>query len=142
MASPKRYLVPIDFSPGSLTALRYAVRLARENRGKLFLVHVVPPLTYPTAALLPDHFAIMKKKTRKEMQKAARRHGLRADRSRLLVVEREDVARAITALAKKFRVTMIVMGSHGRTGLERMMLGSVAERTLRYSSCPVLIVKK
>jgi nucleotide-binding universal stress UspA family protein len=44
--------------------------------------------------------------------------------------------------AKKLKASMIVMGSHGRTGVSRLMLGSVAERTLRYAECPVLIVKK
>ena len=48
----------------------------------------------------------------------------------------------IARQAKKLRVAMIVMGSHGRTGLQRLLLGSVAERTLRYTDCPVLIVKR
>jgi nucleotide-binding universal stress UspA family protein len=48
----------------------------------------------------------------------------------------------IAAVAKKSRAAMIVMGSHGKTGFQRFMLGSVAERTLRYAHCPVLIVKK
>ena len=52
-----------------------------------------------------------------------------------------DFADIIVRQAKKLRASMIVMGSHGRTGLSRLLLGSVAERTLRYATCPVLIVK-
>ncbi len=48
----------------------------------------------------------------------------------------------IADLARRSRASMIIMGSHGRTGLQRLMLGSIAERTLRYAKCPVLIVKK
>jgi nucleotide-binding universal stress UspA family protein len=52
-----------------------------------------------------------------------------------------DFGSVIARQAKRLRVSMIIMGSHGRTGLHRFLLGSVAERTLRYASCPVLIVK-
>ena len=52
-----------------------------------------------------------------------------------------DFADVIVRHAKKLRASMIIMGSHGRTGLRRLLLGSVAERTLRYAKCPVLIVK-
>jgi nucleotide-binding universal stress UspA family protein len=59
-----------------------------------------------------------------------------------VIVQRGDPARVIANQAKKTRARMIVMGSHGRTGLKRLVLGSVAERTLRYARCPVLIVKR
>jgi nucleotide-binding universal stress UspA family protein len=51
-------------------------------------------------------------------------------------------AEVIARQAKKLHASMIIMGSHGRTGLQRLLLGSVAERTLRLAGCPVLIVKK
>jgi nucleotide-binding universal stress UspA family protein len=133
MASSKTYLVPVDFSKGSNAALRRAAKLARENNGKLLLVHIVP---------LVVQFATVAAFARGEMTALARRLGLKPAEYRLLVLERGEPARVIAALAKKFRVEMIVMGSYGRTGFQRFMLGSVAERTLRYAECPVLIVKK
>jgi nucleotide-binding universal stress UspA family protein len=133
MASSKTYLVPVDFSKGSEIALRHAMKLARENNGKLLLVHIVP---------LVVQFATVAGFARGELEALARRLRLKPTEYRLLVLERDNAARAIADGAKRFHAAMIVMGSHGRTGFQRFMLGSVAERTLRYAECPVLIVKK
>lgn len=62
--------------------------------------------------------------------------------SRFVLIKGRDPARGIAAQARKSRVSMIIMGAHGRTGLKRLVLGSVAEKTLRHARCPVLIVKK
>jgi nucleotide-binding universal stress UspA family protein len=142
MAKSKNYLVPIDFSRGSQIAFRHAARLAGKEPRKLILVHVVPPLSYPVGALLPTYFSSMERQARYALEKMARRQGLHKNRFRPLVFEGADAARVIAEQAKKSRAAMIVMGSHGRTGLERAVLGSVAERTLRYAACPVLVVKK
>ena len=133
MAAAKIYLVPVDFSKGSETALRHAIKLARANNGKLLLVHIVP---------LVVQFATVAAYTRGELEALAQRLKLKPAEYRLLVLERGDAARAIADLAKKSRAVMIVMGSYGRSGLRRFILGSVAERTLRYAECPVLVVKK
>ena len=76
------------------------------------------------------------------MKKLIRRLRLKPAEYRPVFVRGTDVALAIKAEAKKSRASMIIMGSQGRAGLGRLMLGSVAERTLRYVRCPVLIVKK
>ena len=133
MAASKTYLVPVDFSKGSRIALRHAMELARRKKGKLLLVHVVP---------LVVQMGTVSSFLRGELEAMARHFGLKPAEYRLLVLERGDAARAIADLAKKFRVAMIIMGSHGATGLRRFILGSVAERTLRYAECPVLIVKR
>ena len=131
MAS-KTYLVPVDFSKGSEIALKHAMKLARTKKGKLLLVHIVP---------LVVHLETVAAFLRGELEAMARRLGLKRAEYRLLVLERGEAARAIAHLAKKSRAAMIIMGSHGKTGLQRFVLGSVAERTLRYAECPVLIVK-
>ena len=133
MAPAKTYLVPIDFSPGSEIALKHALDLARKEKGKLLLVHVLP-------LVLP--LATVKEIVRREIEAIAERLRLNRDEYRLLIVERPNAARAIAALAKKSGASMIIMGTQGKTGLQRLVLGSVAERTLRYADCPVLIVKK
>lgn len=132
MASSKIYLVPVDFSKGSEIALKHAMKLAREKKGKLLLVHIVP---------LVVHLATVAGYLRGELEAVARRLGLKSGEYRLLVLERPEAARAIANLAKKSHAAMIVMGCHGKTGFQRFVLGSVAERTLRYAECPVLIVK-
>jgi nucleotide-binding universal stress UspA family protein len=133
MPRSKTYLVPIDFSRGSEIALTHAAKLARENGGKLLLVHIVPPVV---------HFGTVSRFVRGETDTVAKRLNLDPTEYRLIVLERPNAARTIADLAKKFRAAMIVMSSHGRTGFQRLMLGSVAEKTLRYADCPVLIVKE
>jgi len=73
--------------------------------------------------------------------KLAKRKNLKPEDCRFFVAQGTDCADIIAKQGKKMRVAMIIMGSHGRTGLQRLLLGSVAERTLRYADCPVLIVK-
>jgi nucleotide-binding universal stress UspA family protein len=143
MAASKTYLVPVDFSKGSEIALKHAVKLARDNRSKLVLVHVLSTMTlYPPEETFFTYQDIVRKDAEDQFKKLVRRSGLKPQEYRSLILMGEDVAHAIARQAKKSRASMIVMGSHGRTGLQRLLLGSVAERTLRYADCPVLIVKK
>jgi nucleotide-binding universal stress UspA family protein len=128
-------LVPIDFSRGSMAALKHAVALSREGKGALLLVHVIPWAQ-------PQYFRTLEKQAEAAFRRLAQRFNLNPGQCRTLVMSEADVARAIAESARKFRASMIVMGSHGRTGLQRLMLGSVAERTLRYTDCPVLVVRK
>jgi nucleotide-binding universal stress UspA family protein len=139
MASAVRYLVPIDFSKSSVAALRQAILMAQDSNAELHLVHVVPlTLVFPAER---RYFEILENRAAGQIKRLAGRMKLRPNQYRSTILRRGDVARAITDLARKFRVSMIIMGSRGRTGLERFMLGSVAERTLRYARCPVLVVK-
>jgi nucleotide-binding universal stress UspA family protein len=143
MAAAKTYLVPLDFSKCSEKALTHAVRLARENRGKLLLVHVITePASMVPVQFREDYFNALEKEALQLGRRSAGRHKLKADNYRFVALRGGDAARLIAGQAKKSRVSMIVMGSHGRTGLGRLILGSVAEKTLRYADCPVLIVKK
>ena len=146
MAASNVYLVPIDFSKTSLTALDYAVRLARENKMELQLIHVIPappPLTMENGAadFLQDYYDPSEKSAVKQLKRLAQRKKLGSGKHRFVVIKRGEPARVIADHAKKSRASLIIMGSHGRTGLKRLMLGSIAERTLRYARCPVLIVK-
>lgn len=144
MAASKTYLVPVDFSKGSEIALKHAVRMARDNRGKLILLHVIPStLAFPAeGGAFTDYFATLEREASEGVKRLASRMGLKGGEYRAIVTSGGDTARVIANLAKRSRVAMIVMGSHGRTGLQRLMLGSVAERTLRYADRPVLIVKR
>ncbi len=142
MAKANSYLVPVDFSRGSEKALTYALKLAREHKGKVFALHVIPaePM-YPPIAGGFDVYRFLQRDAQANFAKLAKRKHLQAKDCELVLARGTDFAEVIARQAKKLRATMIVMGSHGRTGLRRFLLGSVAERTLRYASCPVLIVK-
>jgi nucleotide-binding universal stress UspA family protein len=84
----------------------------------------------------------LERDARENFSRLAKRKKLKPEDCRLIVARGTNFAEVIARQAKKMRVAMIIMGSQGRTGLQRLLLGSVAERTLRYAECPVLIVKK
>jgi nucleotide-binding universal stress UspA family protein len=149
MATKKSYLVPVDFSKPADIALDHAIQLARENKAGLILLHIIADRATEMAApegvspaLYVDYEKIVREEANMQMQKLLKKKKLGPKDCRALFVRRGDPARAIADQAKKLKASMIVMGSHGRTGLKRLVLGSVAERTLRYARCPVMIVKK
>ena len=142
MAS-KTHLVPVDFSKGSDAALDSAIRIAKEHGGKLLLLHVISTaFAFPLETGFADIFDTLEKNARESMAKLIRRKRLKPRQGRSMLITGVNPADVMAAVAKKSRAAMIVMGSHGKTGFQRFMLGSVAERTLRYARCPVLIVKK
>ena len=143
MATPSLYLVPLDFSRGSLRAFDYALSLVRATKGKLVALHVaaVEPIYPPTGGRF-DFYALLERDARENFRKLAKRKKLKPEDCQFIVARGTNFAEVIARQAKKMRAAMIVMGNHGRTGLQRFLLGSVAERTLRYADCPVLIVKK
>ena len=149
MAGKKTYLVPVDFSKSSEIALDHAIQLARANKAGLILLHIMDQssmvMAAPegvTPALYLEYEKSVRQEAERDMQTLLKKKKLGAKAGRALFVRRGDPARAIANQAKRLKASMIVMGSHGRTGLKRLVLGSVAERTLRYARCPVLIVKK
>jgi nucleotide-binding universal stress UspA family protein len=143
MAKAKQYLVAVDFSKGSEAALDYASAMAREDNARIILLHVVPiGMAYPSEATAFDFYGLLERDARENFTKLLRRKKLAAERSRVVLERGVNPAEIIARQAKKLKVDMIVMGSHGRTGLQRFILGSVAERTIRYSDRPVLIVKR
>lgn len=142
MARSKVFLVPVDFSRSSERAFDFARRLARENNAQLVALNVVPAeLIYPPTGGQFDFYGLMERDARERFAKMAKRKAVKATECKLVLARGTDFADVIVRQAKKLRVAMIIMGCHGRTGLRRFLLGSVAERTLRYADCPVLIVK-
>jgi nucleotide-binding universal stress UspA family protein len=133
-------LVPVDFAKSSLKAVSYAVALARKYDAQLVLLHVVEPFhadlfidTSGTqrAARASAHQFLKQlvETTRKTWPRTG--HELRSGHA----------VTVITALAKRTGADLIVVGTHGRTGLQRRFLGSVAERVVRHAPCPVLVVR-
>lgn len=142
MAKKEIYLVPVDFSVGSDRAFDYALRFARARSARLAALHVVPgELIYPPAGGRIDFYAMLERDAREKYNRLAKRKGVKPRECELRLARGAGFADEIVKVANKLRATMIIMGSHGRTGLPRLLIGSVAERTLRYAKCPVLIVK-
>lgn len=142
----KKILVPVDFSRHSQEALQMALGLAEKFSASIKLVNVYQPLDYG----LPDGFlsyaplqlneliSALEKHLDKTLQETRAGAGSTAITSTLL---HGAVASEITRCAKDEQFDLIVMGTHGRTGIGHVMLGSVAEKVLRTAPCPVLTVR-
>jgi nucleotide-binding universal stress UspA family protein len=141
----KRILVPVDFSDRSLQALDYAAELGRRFGAALTVLHVVEPVSPAPLAYGPmdDAGALLQellRMGRRELERVAAK--LRKRRVSSATVLRVGVPYTeITGTAKRSRADLIVMSTHGRTGLARALLGSVAENVVRTAMCPVLTVR-
>ena len=138
----KVIVVPVDFSEPSSSAVNRALELS-ENPANLKIFHAVVPIptlsSIDPAMPIPtvvDHDRL--EDTQRHLEnvfKDDRYHGVE------IHCEIGDPGATIAEFAKEKKADLIVMPSHGRTGLDRMLLGSVAERVLRLAKCPVLILR-
>jgi nucleotide-binding universal stress UspA family protein len=141
MAFPfKKILAPVDFDEGSLKALELAGQIAKQNDGEVFVVHIVP--VDMDVSGMPQYVDLIK-----------RQEGI--DRDRLVAIAQQrlpdvkwdivdemgDPAEVIDKLAKREGADLIVMVTHGRRGLARLIEGSISERVLRRAPCPVLAIR-
>jgi nucleotide-binding universal stress UspA family protein len=143
MALPTTILVPTDFGEGSAAALTYAVELARALGAQIVLLHTyeIPVVGFPDGTLIATADL-----TSRMLDGA--QEGLRGIEQRLAdagvklgsLVKQGEAWRTILETADEVAAGLIVMGTHGRRGLPRALLGSVAEKVVRMSSCPVLTV--
>jgi universal stress protein A len=136
----KNILCPIDFDDNSIAALRYARDLAKEQDATLHVMHVVfVPLASPGFPLEP-YPVVSEEPSNLELQKIAREH-LDGKVRYELASRSGRPAETINQAAEDLGVDLIVMATHGRTGVTRLFLGSVAEHVVRSSSRPVLTIR-
>lgn len=139
--TPKRLLVPVDFSDASLGALDHAARLAREWGASLRIVYVVP---------VDDGWLQIGREEFRDLDKSLQEqatHQLRAIATNLphritaeIGVRIGRPAEEIAATAAETKTDLIILSTHGRTGLDRYFVGSVAERLVRLAACPVYLM--
>jgi universal stress protein A len=142
MFKPRIILHPTDYSDTSASALGIAGDLARLHQATLFILHVAETLgpenvTYGEAVsqLEPAGY-------RQRLEEDLRRHvPSPSGVSVQYLLAGGDPAQEIDRVAREHHCDLIVMGSHGRTGLSRLLTGSIAEQVIRTASCPVLVVK-
>jgi nucleotide-binding universal stress UspA family protein len=143
-----RILVPVDFSPPSDRAIRYATTLANRFGARVSVLHVVDD-PFVTGAWQAEAFIANVPELLTELMMGARTqlgeikkdlaaHGFDVDTA----VITGPPARAIVDHASAGHFDLIVMGTHGRTGLSHALLGSVAERVVQKAPCPVLTVRE
>ena len=136
----QKILFPTDFSTSSDVGLSVAASLAKDKGATLIVLHVEePPIAYGAGELYyglpePDHAALVKMLHNVKPSDP----NVRCEHRMLL----GDPAVEIVRAADDENVEMIVMGTHGRTGLTRLLMGSVAEQVVRKAKCPVLTIKQ
>jgi nucleotide-binding universal stress UspA family protein len=131
MSANTTILHPTDFSVQADHAFALAYSLARASGSRLLVLHVAP---------IPQLYT--KRYYREEMETALRRRQAEGDEVPVEYrLEEGEAASGILSMAQESRCDLIVMGTHGRTGLNRLLMGSVAEQVVRNAPCPVLTVK-
>ena len=139
----RRILVATDFAESAERALACAVQLARRHGAELVLVHVYmdlpayPEITAGQVEAIYEEQRAWIEAALERRARAARGEGLLAR----AVLRTGPAASTIAETAKDEGADLLVVGTHGRSGLDRLILGSVAERVVRLASCPVLVVK-
>lgn len=141
----KNILVPIDFSATSHNVLRYAVPLAEKFGARIILVHVVEPRIYPENLVIPaeiEQINVRLVQNGHEMlERLCRRVVTPSVKSDMMVMLGKPYER-IVEVAKAEKVDLIVIATHGYTGLKHAFLGSTTERVVRHAPCPVLTIRE
>ena len=142
MAFPfKKILAPVDFDPSSLKALELAAKIVKENDGIVFILHIVP--VDMDVSGMPQYVDLIKRQEsldREKLTAIAKQH--LAEVKWEILDQMGEPADVITDVATKLPVDLIVMVTHGRRGLARLVEGSIAEKVLRSAPCPVLAVRQ
>ena len=141
----KSILVPLDFSPPSKKALEYAVAAARQFNAKLTLLHVAEPIATPDfagafpLAMEDDKVMAVAKHELESVLKAARVPRGMVEK---ILVRFGRSFHEITEAARTRKADLIIISTHGYTGLKHALLGSTTERVVRHAPCPVLVVRQ
>ena len=144
VAQVDRILVPLDFSGDSYKALDYAIALARQFGAKITLLHVVL-VTYMAGEYgpvdLPELEAQLRTAARSKLDAAAR-DKVPAGMVDGTLIRVGPPVYEIARAAQETHADLMIISTHGHTGLKRVLLGSVAENVVRQAPCPVLVVRE
>jgi universal stress protein A len=137
----KRILVPVDFSKCSAKAMEYAVPFAHQFGSELILLHVIPP----TVMLQTSEFATQgihesMEAAKESLERLGKSIGDKISSRSLVRIGSPHVE--IIDAAKELDIDLIILSTHGRTGLAHILLGATAEKVVRRAGCPVLVVRE
>ena len=138
-------LFPTDFSQGARAAMDHAISLAQDYKAKLVLLYVIQDISVaewyiPSSISAADLVADMQKSAEQEMEKWAAEAGAKVASVERMVVRGVPFLEIIRT-AKEKGADLLVIGTHGRTGIDHMLFGSTAEKVVRKAHCPVLTVR-
>ena len=140
----KKILCPVDFSEFTKDVIAYAADISKQYGAELHVLHVIPNLTYFTpyeSFLTPENLVAIEKNIQDEVDR---------DFGKILKNVDIDVKKAVRTgvafveiidYAKAEGIDLIVMGTHGRSGIEHILIGNVAEKVVRKSPCPVMTIR-
>ncbi len=141
-----KVLVPIDFSDYSKSALRYAVNFAKSFNAEIILIYVVEPVIYPPdfsmgQIAMPSINTEWDDRAKDELQKLAKSEIIGAVKVKTIIKTGKPFVEIIET-AKEENVDLIIIATHGRSGVEHILFGSTAEKVVRKAPCPVLTLRE
>jgi nucleotide-binding universal stress UspA family protein len=137
----KRILVPVDFDESSFKALELAAKLAQQNGGTISVVHIVPVDTDVSG--MPQYTDLIKRQEsidRGKLDAIVKQH--LGEVKYEILDEMGPPAEMIAEAASRLPADLVVMVTHGRRGLARLVEGSIAERVMRIAPCPILAIRQ
>ena len=146
MAGIKKILHATDFSKASARALQEAIKLAKDHHAQLLVVHVIEPTPYVAGGEFggAEVYTKLEDMTRQNAQSSMSKLIERLKKSKIKaesLLLRGSSHEQIVKAAKNKKADMIVIGTHGRTGLSKLFMGSVAGKVVALAACPVLTVR-
>ena len=141
-----KILVPIDFSDYSKNALKYAVDFAKNFKAKIFLIYVIEPIIYPAdfsigQVTIPTPDVDMNTRAESELNSLAKNFIDKALEFEVMIKTGKPFVEIIETATEK-DVDLIIIASHGHTGVEHILFGSTAEKVVRKAPCPVLSIRE
>ncbi len=141
-----KILVPIDFSDYSKSALKYAVNFCKYCKAEMTLIYVVEPVIYPPdfsmgQIAIPSVNAEWDERAKQELDKLAKEH-IPAGVPVKTIIKTGKPFLEIIETASELDIDLIIIATHGRTGIEHILFGSTAEKVVRKAPCPVLTLRE
>ena len=146
MEQIKKILVPIDFSDYSKNALKYAAQFAKQFNAKIYLIYVVEPMIYPAdfsmgQVAIPSTDIDLHSRAEEELKKLSKDIVNSNSRVEILIKTGKPFVEIIEA-ASANDIDLIIIATHGHTGVEHLLFGSTAEKVVRKAPCPVLTLRE
>jgi universal stress protein A len=137
----RNILCPIDFDANSPAALEFAGKIALETGARIFLLHIVPWTVAAVPIDASQVLAELKQSATTRLQQLAKEKLDGRVANEIIVTVANNSGAEVVRIAKEWKADVVIMVTHGRKGLSHFVLGSVAERVVRESPCPVLTLR-
>lgn len=140
----KKILCAVDFSEFTNEITSYAVEIAKKFGSELHLLHVIPSLNYFTpyeSFMTPENLVAIERNIEREIEKDFDKLVKKIDIPFKKVIKTGVTFVEIIDYIKQESISLVIMGTHGRSGIEHILIGSVAEKVVRKSPCPVLTIR-